>query len=95
MAVGVLGVFPTAPDQYDQVNATMDVANNPPDGLIIHTAGPAGDGMRIFDVWESEDAYRRFEQERLMPALTEVFGEEAMQGGTPPEIYQLHNVQQP
>ena len=30
--------IPATPDQYDQVNQKMGVTDNPPDGLLIHTA---------------------------------------------------------
>ena len=32
----------------------------PPSGLILHAAGPTDEGFRIIDVWESEEAWRRF-----------------------------------
>ena len=78
-------------DNYDQINARMDVNNNPPDGLIVHTAGEKeGGGVRIVDVWESLDHYNRFREERLMEAVTAVMGEPT----GPPEMttYELHNV---
>jgi quinol monooxygenase YgiN len=47
--------------------------------------------MRIFDVWDSEQAYSTFREERLMPAVKEVLG------GIPDEppdieIYELHDL---
>ncbi len=39
-----------------------------PAGLLAHVAGPVEDGWRVVNVWESEDAYRRFVSERLMRA---------------------------
>jgi hypothetical protein len=53
------------------------------DGLLVHTAGQAASGFRIVDVWESEDACRRF-GEKLMPVLQEL-------GITDqPELYPAH-----
>src|SRR4051794_28126956 len=46
-------------------------ADWPVEGLLVHIAGPAESGFRVVDVWESEDACRRF-GERLMPILKEV-----------------------
>ena len=43
----------------------------PVEGLILHTAGQGASGFRIVDVWESEDAFRRF-GEALMPVLGEI-----------------------
>jgi len=51
----------------------MDVRNNPPAGLLFHTAGFVDDRTwRIFDVWESREDVERFMNERLMPALKEL-----------------------
>jgi hypothetical protein len=38
-----------------------------PEGLILHAAGPTEEGFRIIGVWESEDAWQRFREERLDP----------------------------
>jgi hypothetical protein len=93
MAVGMLQELEGVTlDQYDQVNATMGIADNPVDGLIVHTAGAMDGGVRIFDIWESREAIDRFTEERLMPAVQQVMGEG---GGPPPReptIYDLHNV---
>ena len=78
---------------YDAVNEKMDVVNNPPEGMIFHTAGPSGDGgWRIFDVWESKEAFERFSQERLMPAIQEVTGGQAPPAEPRTDLYELHSV---
>jgi hypothetical protein len=43
MAVGVLqeNTVVTA-ELYEQVKARLDVENNPPEGMILHTAGRSG-----------------------------------------------------
>lgn len=43
----------------------------PVEGLLVHTAGEAPGGFRIVDVWESEEAARRF-GEKLRPVLQEI-----------------------
>ena len=45
-----------------------------PDGLIVHVAGPTDEGVRVIDVWESEEAWERFRSERLDPALAALGG---------------------
>jgi quinol monooxygenase YgiN len=95
MSVGVITNLQTGSDEYDQVNAIIKPKENPPEGLVVHTAGQRQDGgMRIFDVWESEQAYNSFREERLMPAVKEVLGEIPDE---PPdiEIYELHDFIQP
>ena len=58
-------------------------ADWPVEGILVHTAGEAEGGFCVVDVWESEEAVRRF-AETLMPVLQEV-GIEAE-----PEIYPAH-----
>src|SRR4029450_12781313 len=83
----------TTTDQYDQVNEKMDVENNPPDGLIIHTCAKAGDGLRLVDVWDSQGAYEKCAEERLGAAVAEVIGTPPEgEEGPDPEFVELHNV---
>lgn len=79
---------------YDSVSERLNVKADPPPGLIIHTAGFTGRGVfRIAAVWESEDAWQRFRDGRLVKALMESGG-----GGSPPETeytYELHDLIKP
>jgi hypothetical protein len=48
--------------------------------------------MIVFDVWESREAFERFDEELLRPAILEVAGENAP---TPQrEIFEVHDLQQ-
>jgi hypothetical protein len=58
-------------------------ADWPVESLLVHIAGLSEEGVRIVDVWESEDACRRF-GEQLMPILQEVGIADQ------PELYQAH-----
>jgi len=53
--------------------------------LLVHVAGEAGTGFRVVDVWESEEAFRRF-GEQLEPIMKAI-GIDAQ-----PEIYPAHTV---
>jgi hypothetical protein len=55
----------------------------PVEGLLVHAAGAGPSGFRVVDVWESEEACRRF-GEQLEPILQEV-GVQAQ-----PELYPAH-----
>jgi hypothetical protein len=81
---------------YDAITKLMGVQENPPDGLIFHTAGFLPDGtFRIFDVWESGGHFERFAQDRLMPAVKEVVGSEGADANPPTTtMYELHGFQQ-
>jgi len=76
---------------YDRVAA--EIGSNPPKGLILHVAGAKGNGFRVIDVWESEEAYNRFRNERLLPAIEKAIGREAIAEGPPPmEPLHVHNI---
>jgi hypothetical protein len=59
-------------EQYEQVAAGL--VDPPPRGLVIHIAGPTDEGVRIIDVWESEEAWECFRSERLAPAIAALGG---------------------
>src|SRR5436190_24277967 len=79
--------------EYDAVNEEMNIAAEPPDGLIFHSAGQGPTGAwRIVDIWESRDHFERFMQERLMPAFTEVSGQQPEEGQQPDTTWwPIHN----
>lgn len=95
MAVGLWLSFKDGKqEQYDAVHGTMGIEENPPDGLIFHSAGPQGDNWGVIDFWESRDAFDRFAQTRLMPAMQEL-GDKAPPG--PPDIreFPVHHITTP
>lgn len=59
-------------EQYARFAAAFD--GPPPDGLLLHVAGPTDEGFRIIGVWESEAAWDRFRADRL-GAEAEAVGE--------------------
>jgi len=88
MAWGFIQELPAGREQYDEVD--RQIAQDP-QGLIVHTASEHGGGMRIIDVWESEDAYRTFEREQLFPAL-QAAGVDTSGGPPPLEGFEVHNM---
>jgi hypothetical protein len=84
-------------DMYDSVSAQMDVAGNPPDGMIFHTAAVINGRFTIFDVWESEEHIERFWEDRLRPAQIAVMGEEAFAAAPEPDEVraEVHNLVKP
>ena len=61
-------------EQYDAARDRLGVtAENMPDGGVLHVAGPSPTGgWRVVEVWESEDAARKFDEETLLPLLQSV-----------------------
>lgn len=96
MAIAVIQEFPIEGDDrtttnYDRVQEALGTRANPPAGGLVHSAGfdeQAG-VFRVFDVWESEEAWEAFFNDRLMPVVSPLMEE----GGRSPEIrvYELHD----
>lgn len=80
---------------YDGVTAQLNLDANPPEGLIVHTAGwDEDDGVfRIFDVWESAAHAESFVRERLQPLLDQMTANTDNAAGPDREgTYELHGV---
>jgi hypothetical protein len=58
---------------YERLAAAL--GDDVPAGLIVHVAGPTDSGFRIIDVWESQEAWERFRNERLRPTARTVAGD--------------------
>ena len=79
---------------YDSVSEHIGMDTNPPDGMIIHTAGWDEEGgvFRILEVWESQEDAARFRRERPQPAFEAKLG---AANNAPPDrdgSYELHNL---
>ncbi len=73
MAVAYFHEWPGATTEMGQevvnrINAQL--GNAAPQGSIFHVDGEAADGWWGFDVWESEDAARRFYDDILLETPT-------------------------
>jgi hypothetical protein len=56
----------------DEVTQQMGVETDPPAGLVVHTHFVEGGHVQIVDVWDSQEAYERFEESLLGPTLERV-----------------------
>jgi len=81
-------------EQYEAVNARMNIEAEPPEGLICHAAGPIDEGWGVIDFWESREKFDSFLGGRLGQAIQEM-GDQALPG--PPEIkeFPVHNIVKP
>ena len=60
-------------------------------GCKLHIAGPVGQGWRVITVWESREASDRFREERLLPAIRPLAGDQPTPTGEP-EISAVHEL---
>ena len=58
-------------EMYDSVNPKVMEGGKLPDGCQLHIAGPYDKGWRVITVWDSEDQFQQFREEKLVPALKE------------------------
>ena len=88
MALTFLFELPgTTQEQYDQVLDNLQRGGKTAEGRIFHVAGPMEGGWRVLDVWESQEAWDKFLQEKLGQALQEA-------GVAPPQqqVWPVHNI---
>ena len=73
-------------EQYDQIIENLQRGGKTAEGRIFHVAGPMEGGWRVLDVWESQEAWDKFLQEKLGQALQEA-------GAAPPQqqVWPVHN----
>jgi len=71
-------------EDYETVSNAIGSDDNPPEGLIVHAAGEVDGKWQSVAVWESQEAYERFRDERVFPAVRQALGDSAIEGGPPP-----------
>jgi hypothetical protein len=73
MAVAVIVDIPGGTEQgYEQVIATVFPEGKLPEGWLVHIAGPTETGWRVVNVVPSQEQFKAFARERLLPATQKV-----------------------
>ena len=94
MAVGIRLRFDGGTQEnYDAARGVMEVDTNPPEGLIVHSAGPIDGGWGVIDFWESTEAFDRFTQNKLMPVIQQL-GDRAFPNPPERKDFPVHNLEQ-
>jgi hypothetical protein len=75
-------------DQYDTVMARLELDSNPAAGGVLHVAATTEEGLEVCDVWQTEQAFRGFYENRFLPVARElqIAGEPSI------ELVPLHNL---
>ncbi len=82
MAYAITMDIPIDLATYQQIIAGL--GPEPPEGLLVHLCVERAEGgLRYIDVWESRDAWERFQEERLHPVVHRILT--AKLGSQPPE----------
>lgn len=61
---------PATEEMYREVRRL--IGDDTPDGLVAHVVVRTDAGLRHLEVWDSEDAWTRFHDDRVEPAVHEV-----------------------
>ncbi len=54
------------------VGRALDIANNPPPGLIAHMIVERAGRPQLIAVWDTEAAYQTFENESVQPTIEKI-----------------------
>jgi hypothetical protein len=89
MAVAIIMDFPGGTlEQYDQVIGKMGLepGGDTPDGALFHWVAQTPEGLRVVDVWETQEEFDKFAAEQIGP-----YSQEA--GLQPPQTvsHDVHN----
>ncbi|HWQ24167.1 MAG TPA: hypothetical protein VNK94_08695 [Gaiellaceae bacterium] len=73
MAVALFMHWPgVTPEQYDALMTKLDLDANPAAGSVLHLAALTEEGLEVCDVWQTEQAFRSFLEQRMKPAVHEL-----------------------
>jgi hypothetical protein len=73
MAVRMLMQWPgVTREQYEDVRGLVRWDTDTPTGAKLHVGGFDEAGAHITDIWESEEDFNRFVNDRLMPGVQQV-----------------------
>jgi hypothetical protein len=70
--VAVMDIPGLTTEQYDAVLEQMQVVERPSPGIYLHICAPTDDGIRVTELWDSEEGFRAFIEERMFPAAAEL-----------------------
>ncbi len=72
MSIVVVAEFEGGNEEiYEALSEKVIPGGQLPDGQKVHIAGPVEGGWRVITVWDSEEQFQQFRNERLLPALQE------------------------
>ena len=78
--------LPVKRADLEAVSTAMGVRENPPEGLLLHVMTETSGGIHVVDVWDSKEAFEKFNSDRLTPTMQKVMTERNVSlDGPPPE----------
>ncbi|MGH3134449.1 MAG: hypothetical protein ACRDNY_12050 [Gaiellaceae bacterium] len=74
--------------QYDSVMARLELDVNPAAGEVLHMAALTDEGLEVCDVWQTEQAFHGFLEQRFLPVASELH----IEGEPEIKLIPLHNL---
>jgi hypothetical protein len=78
-------------DQYNRVMSHLGLDSSPPSGAIFHVAGFTEGALRVLDIWDSQQAFERFQKDRLTAAVQKA----GISGQPKIKYFPVHNIYAP
>ena len=70
MAVGIFVNWPgVTVEQYEKFRPIANWENDPAPGGLFHAAAIDEEGLHVFDLWESPEAFQSFLDTRILPTV--------------------------
>lgn len=94
MSYAVVYDVPASEQTYRRVSAAIGDAK--PEGLMVHLVLQAEGGLRHIGIWDSQQHWQRFRDERLQPAVHALFtaaGATQMPPGPQVQEFKLIDIQ--
>lgn len=87
MAFAFMQDAPAGWEGYQRVRAAVDrqLHGERPAGLVLHLVWDDGPRLRFLDVWESQEAFQRFEEGTLRTVVGPALAEAGLPPPPPPE----------
>jgi hypothetical protein len=94
MAVGIRLKFDGGTQEnYDAAHGVMEIDTDPPQGMVVHSAGPVDGGWGVIDFWESRAKFDAFFGSRVKAAV-DATGVE-MTGAPDVKEFPVHEIVRP
>ncbi len=73
MAVVVVAEVPQMDQSlYDEVSSRVMPDGQLPEGCQLHIAGPSSGGWRVITLWDTDEQFGQFRNEKLIPVMQEL-----------------------
>ena len=85
MAVLMQMDLPVSREDVEALSATMRTHDDPPGGLIAHAVTETTNGIHVVDIWDSKEAFEKFNADRLTPAMQQTIAQRNITLDGPPQ----------